>query len=322
MKTSQRGIALLIVLWVMAVLMVTVFSFSVMTRAETHSTLAFKEGIEKKFIAEAGIERGIMEIIFRNINQNQTMTLVGKEPWKLDGTAHTVDMGGISCVVRVIDESGKISLNSMTDASSIILKNLLINHGVSSENADIIIDSILDWKDADDMHRLHGVESDYYMSLSNPYRAGNDAFETLEMLILVKGVTPEILYGTDKKKGIIHFLTLYGTVSQINVNAAPKEILAALPGMTADMADRIIELRASSEIRVIEDIKDIIGSSYTQTAPYVSFSSGGTLGAYTVEATGYKNTPKNGYSILATVTFNNIQQYRYVYYKCPVDIVK
>ena len=319
---SQRGIALLIVLWVMMILMVTVFSFSVMTRAETYGTLAFKEGMEKKFLAEAGIERGIMEIMYRSVNQNQTVTLVGKEMWKPDGTAYTVDMGGSGTIVRVIDDSGKISLNSLTDSSGIIVKNLLINQGVSSENADIIVDSILDWKDADDLHRLHGAESDYYLSLPNPYKAGNVPFETLETLILVKGVTPEILYGTDTKKGIIHFLTLYSTMSQININAAPKEILAALPGMTAEMAARIMELRASSEIRGVEDIKDIIGSSYSQMAPTVSFAPGSTSGAYTVESTGYKGNQKKGYSILATVTFDSLKQYRYVYYKCPVEIAQ
>jgi general secretion pathway protein K len=322
MKSSQKGIALLIVLWVMMILMVTVFSFSVMTRAETYGTLAFKEGVEKKFLAEAGIERGIMEMIYRSVNQNQTVTLVGKEVWKLDGTAYTVDMGGSGYVIRIIDDSGKISLNSLTDASGIIVKNLLINQGVSPENADIIIDSILDWKDADDLHRLNGAESDYYLSLPNPYKARNTPFETLEMLILVKGVTSEILYGTDKKKGIIHFLTLYSTMSQININAAPKEILAALPGMTAETADRIMELRALAEIRGIDDIKDIIGSSYSQMAPYVSFAPGSTSAAYTVEATGYKGDQKKGYSIRATVTFDSLQQYRYVYYKCPVETIQ
>jgi hypothetical protein len=92
--------------------------------------------------------------------------------------------------------------------------------------------------------------------------------------------------------------------------------------MTAAMADRIVELRASSEIRGIDDIKDIIGSSYSQTAPYVSFAPGSTPGAYTVEATGYKGDQKKGYSILATITFDSVQQYRYVYYKCPVEIIQ
>ncbi|MDP2753256.1 MAG: DUF559 domain-containing protein, partial [Nitrospirota bacterium] len=55
---SPKGIALLLVLWVLTILMVISLSFSFMARTETYSTLSFKEGIEKKFIAEAGIERG------------------------------------------------------------------------------------------------------------------------------------------------------------------------------------------------------------------------------------------------------------------------
>ncbi len=92
-KRSQKGIALLIVLWVMTILMVTVLSLSVLTRAETFGTFAFKEGMEKKFLAEAGIERGIMEIINQSFNKDQTLTLVGKELWKTDGTAYAVDLG-------------------------------------------------------------------------------------------------------------------------------------------------------------------------------------------------------------------------------------
>ena len=320
-KRSQKGIALLIVLWVMMILMVTVLSLSVLTRAETFGTFAFKEGMEKKFLAEAGVERGIMEIVNRSVNKDQTVTLVGKELWKTDGTAYAVDMGDKrGYVVRLIDESGKISLNGLTDTSGVLLKNLLVNQGVSPEDADIIVDSVLDWKDTDDLHRLNGAESDYYLSLPNPYKAANAPFETLEALILVKGVTPEILYGTDKKRGIIHFLTLSLTLSKINVNAAPREVLAALPEMTADMVDRIVELRASSSLRGIDDIKDIVGSSYAKMDPYLSFASAGTSEGYTVEATGYKGEQNKGYSILAKVVFDKPPQYRYVYYKCPVEI--
>ena len=110
---DNKGIALLIVLWVMTILTVMVFSFSVMTRAEGYGTLTFKEGMEKKFLAEAGVERGIMEMIYRSVNRNQTVTLKGKEIWKPDGTAYTVEMGQGGCLVRVIDESGKISLNGL-----------------------------------------------------------------------------------------------------------------------------------------------------------------------------------------------------------------
>jgi general secretion pathway protein K len=177
-----------------------VLSFSVTTRSNTYGLLAFKEGMEKKIFAEAAINRSVMEIIYQTVNQGQTLTLVGREVWKLDGTYYNADLEDGSYRVRIIDESGKISLNGMTDSSGIILKNLLINQGVSTENADIIVDSILDWKDEDDLHRLNGAENDYYMSLPKPYKAKNADFETLDELILVRGITPQILYGGNNNK--------------------------------------------------------------------------------------------------------------------------
>ena len=321
MKESRRGIALLIVLWVMTILTVMVFSFSVMTRAESYGTFAFKEGIDKKLLAEAGIERGIMEMIYRFVNRGQTVTLEGKELWKTEGTAYAVNMGEGGCVVRLIDESGKISLNGLNDSSGIILKNLLISQGTSPENAAIIVDSILDWKDADDLHRLNGAETDYYKTLSNPYKAADKDFETLEELIMVRGVTPGILYGTAETKGIISFLTAYGKTDRINVNAAPREVLAALPGMDAAALDRIIEFRASSEITSEGIAREMLGAAYPLMASYVSFGSNA-QGVFSVEATGYKEAPKKGYSILATVAFDGPRQYQYVYYKSPVEILK
>ncbi len=47
------------------------------------------------------------------------------------------------------------------------------------------------------------------MSLPNPYKAKNANFDTLEELLLVKGMTSEILYGNKEKKGIIDLLTIY-----------------------------------------------------------------------------------------------------------------
>jgi general secretion pathway protein K len=321
MKQSSRGIALLIILWVTTILTVMAFSFSVMTRAEGYGTLAFKEGTEKRLLAEAGIERGIMEIIYRSVNRTQTVTLEGMEAWKPDGTAHNVDTEKGGYVVRIIDESGKISLNALTDSSGIILKNLLINQGTSSEHADIIVDSILDWKDADDLHRLNGAETDYYLSLAKPYKARNADFETLEELILVRGITPEILYGTGSTKGIIPFLTIHGKTGQVNITAASKEVLAALPGMDTAMVERIVEFRGSSEIRGDAAVKDFLGAAYPLMAPYANANPDASA-LFTVEATGYTDDVKKGHSVLATITLDRSHQFRYVYYKSPAEFVQ
>lgn len=308
--SCEKGIALLMVLWVLTVLMVVVLSFSLMSRTETHSTLSFKDGIEKKFLAEAGINRGLMEIFYRR----QNLSIEGSAVWKTDGTPYSGQIGDGNYTVRITDESGKVDINTVPD---VILKNIIINSGLQGDDADSIVDSIMDWKDADDLHRLHGVESDYYMSLPNPYKAKNANLDTLEELLLVKGVTPGILYGSSEKKGIIDFLTVNSKNSKININAAPKEVLMAIPGVNNAIADNIISYREIKDISNIQDVQGISGEIYTLMSQYVGTGGSST---FTLDSNGFTDNEKKGYGIRATVTFDGSNKYKYLYYKCPVNI--
>ena len=261
-----------------------------------------------------------MEIMYRNTYKDQTVAIEGKEVWKVDGTAHTGKIGDGTYSVRITEESGKIDINKMTDASAIIFKGLLKNLGVSEEDADTIADSILDWRDSDDLTRLHGAESDYYQSLPNPYKAKNADFETLEELLMVKGMTPEILYGSNNKKGIIDFITIWSGTENINVSSAPKEVLAALPNMTPEMADAIINYRKDKEIRDPQEIQGIVGGNFQAMAPYVSTAGADT---FSIDAFGSKENEKGVYAIRATVklsTGTDDKTHTFVYYKSPVAI--
>jgi general secretion pathway protein K len=309
---TEKGIALLIVLWVLTILMVIVLSFSVMARTEIYSTLAFKGGIERKFIAEAGIERGITVLFYREFYKNQTVELEGREVWKTDGTPYEGQIGNGYYTVKILDESGKVDINT---ASELVLKNLLINAGVKPEEADIIVECIMDWKDADDLHRLNGAESDYYMSLPNPYRAKDDNFDAIEELLLVKGMTAEILYGGGEKKGIIDFLTVHSGTQSININAAPKEVLMALPGMTPEYADSIIEYRKTKEINDLSEI-GLSGEGIELIMPEIDTQGTET---FTIDAFGHKTGEKGIYAIRATVRLEGGEKYKYIYYKSPID---
>ncbi len=112
-----------------------------------------------------------------------------------DGTSKAVRYG-------LIDESGKLNLNSLvawqqnsalniTDATA---RNFLLNLPYMTND---LADSILDFIDTDDTSRQYGAESDYYTALSPPYRAANGPLQSLDDLLLVKGVTPALLYGED-----------------------------------------------------------------------------------------------------------------------------
>src|SRR5512134_1450423 len=124
--TGTRGIALLMVLWVITILMVIVFSFSALSRTETNAALGFREMLEKRNLAETGIERAIMEILYRKLKPKD----VTEETWKTDGTRYSITVGEGHASVGIIDETGKIDLNMRDDASGIIMKNLLLLRGV------------------------------------------------------------------------------------------------------------------------------------------------------------------------------------------------
>lgn len=317
-KKAEKGIALIIVLWVMMILMTAVLSLSLMIRAEMQGTLTYKDQMEKQFIAEAGVERGITEMIYRRVNAGQSAIMEGREAWKTDGTLYSDQLEQGTYTLRICDESGKISLNGLNDASSPILKNLLVNLGTSPTDADKIVDSILDWKDADDLHRLNGVEKDYYLALPHPYEPRNADFESLEELLLVRGITPLVLFGNSSRKGLFNFITLFNGTNRINLNAAPREILAALPGMDAALADQVIEVRDASTIENPQQILDKLGSAASLVLPYVGGQTGKTM-TCTIEATGYTASNQEGYPVKATVMLEDVSNYRLLHYENPSE---
>jgi general secretion pathway protein K len=311
--SSEKGIALLLVLWTLTILMVIVLSFSFTIKAETSATLSFKEGVEKRFLAEAGIERGIMELFYRSINKGQTVILEGREVWNVDGTPYPGKAGGGSYTVAIYDESGKLNINKMNDSNAIIFKNLLKNIGVPEKDVDGITDSVLDWKDPNKgMHRLNGAGDDYYSSLPNPYEPKHADFDTIEELLLVKGMTPEILYGGGEKKGIAALISVMpGSTPQININAAPKDLLLAVPDVTPEIADAIVSLRQAKDITNIGEIPGI----NAQTMNLYLTTVGGTT--FSIEALGYKEDEKTGYAARAAVTIEGNSKFRYLSYKSP-----
>ena len=308
---NQEGIILIIVLWVLVILMVIVLSFSVMTRSETYATLAFKDGQERKFIAEAGIERGIVELFYKNVYRGQTMLEEDKKAWRTDGTPYSIPFANGYFTIRIYDESGKVDINNLSDLSGIILKNLLINSGVMEQDASVIVDSVLDWKDADDLKRLNGAESDYYMSLPKPYKAKNAKFDTLEELLLVKGMNPDVLFGGNGKKGIIDFLTIHSNSAVINLISAPREVMLSVPGFTAELVEEIIFKREA--IPPTGALNVVIPQESSQ---FVSQSGWGNV--HTIESAGYKGEGKPHFAIRAKIAIEGNNKYRYVYYKSPV----
>lgn len=107
--------------------------------------------------------------------------------------------GGGQSRFGVSDESGKINLNALValDPTGKIAHDVLVKLPNMTEE---IADAIIDWIDADDEQRPSGAENQYYSALSPGYRCKNGPLDSLEELLLVRGITPQLLFGTDKNR--------------------------------------------------------------------------------------------------------------------------
>jgi type II secretory pathway component PulK len=103
--------------------------------------------------------------------------------------------GGSASRFGVTDESGKININALVALNPDKAHDMLILLPNMTEE---IADAIIDWIDADDEPRANGAESDYYSGLG--YRCKNGPLDTLEELLLVRGVTPQLLFGSDSNR--------------------------------------------------------------------------------------------------------------------------
>ncbi|MBN2579939.1 MAG: general secretion pathway protein GspK [Pirellulales bacterium] len=96
------------------------------------------------------------------------------------------------------DESGRLNLNAVLladkyDPDSGARKMLMGLPGMTEQ----IADAILDWIDTDDETREYGAEADYYSAQQPPYSPKNGPLQSIEELLLVRGVTPALLFGSD-----------------------------------------------------------------------------------------------------------------------------
>lgn len=257
-RAGERGVALLATLLVL-VLVVALANEIFRLGARAAQTSAYgRDSVRAALLAEAGT--GALRIALReDAKDNKIDTL--DEFWSRQ--APPFDLGDGTVTVFVEDEDRKINLNRLVmpngnapdDQRLAVFRAFLEQRGIDPSLADAFVD----WLDNDDTPRVGGAESTYYMSLPRPYAAKNDLFDTLEEMLLVRGVTPEIY------EKIRPFVTITST-GRVNLNTAPKEVLTALSAGTDEAeagaidnaaADRLIEYRAEQPFQKASDIGNV-----------------------------------------------------------------
>jgi general secretion pathway protein K len=222
---------MVVVLWVIMVLSLLISGFAFRMHVETQVASFSRKELKAQMLARSGVEVARMQLIL----EEQSPTHAGfdslGQAWATNTDLYVDhELGDGKYNVKVFDEERKLPINKLTQEQ---LKRLMDVLGIEPPDDDVIVDSILDWIDEDDLHRLNGAEDDYYSQLDPPYRAKNGPLDRIEELLLVRGVTKELFEGTpgtNDEPGRPGLRDLLTTTLQglVNVNTASSQVLQTL----------------------------------------------------------------------------------------------
>lgn len=236
MHSNNRGSILLTVLWVITILVVIVAGLSFEARSDVDRTILMRDRAAAYWLARGAVERVKFEYAQEKFASQGELTRQNRYSFSFEN-------GKADCIL--LSNSSKASINT-TDR--VIWEKLFGFYGLEGPELEEVIDAVLDWRDEDDSLRPNGAEDDHYQSLQPPYAPRNGPFQSLEELLLVRGVTEEMFHGTfrdgEKKPGLKEMLNVSGPVaSRFDINSAPKGILMAFLEIDEATADELIKAR-------------------------------------------------------------------------------
>jgi general secretion pathway protein K len=224
---TQRGIALILALWITILLTVIASGFAFSMRSEALATRNALSLARVRAAADGAIERTAFEL----------SRPVVPDTWQLDGTPHTWQEDDITIQVSAVDEASRIDLNVAPDA---LIKSMLMSLGIEDDRAAHLADAIADWRDADDFKRPNGAEEADYRAAGLKYGPSNGPFETIAEVGRVLGMSSD-LYAR-----LVPLVTVYSRQPGINPLTASREVLLALPNATAESVDAYLSQRSAA----------------------------------------------------------------------------
>jgi len=271
---DKKGLVLVAVLWVVMVLAVIVATVGRSSRLDTKVCLTRTEGLRCRWACRAGIETATAVL---NEDPKESDCLL--DLWsENEEDFNNIELERCRFTARIVDEAGKLNVNTATKEQFLALPYM----------TEEIADAIIDWRDSDDTPSKTGIEGGYYENLPYRYTIRNGPFRTIRELLMVKGVTKELLYGEDTNfnnqldynekdadrsppaddgddeldKGWIAYLTCYSYEQntdasgerRININQANENQLVQSLNIERSYARWIVENRRNRRYSSIADL--------------------------------------------------------------------
>ena len=287
--------ALILTILIVSLIVTVTLQFNTAMRSDLYEAVNLRDGIELACIARSGFNYACAALSGDDPGVDSRLDDWADSELLSSNASSMFEEGRLK--IRIIDHSGKISINSLVDQSGNYdpKQKDLLTRFLSLEEFDLdaetvgnLIDAIKDWIDPDNEVTRFGAENSYYQTLDTPYGCKNGLLDSLRELLLVKGISEEIFVGTKEKPGISDYLTIY-TTGEININTAEPLVLRALSNqLDQELAAAMVAYREDED----NDLKD---AKWYKNVPGMSDINLGDLARtasthFEIEAEGLKDT--------------------------------
>jgi general secretion pathway protein K len=253
---NNKGVALILTILIVSLIVALTLQFNTSMRSNLYAAANLSDGIKLRCIARSGFQ-GALAVLFADGSSSSVDSL--RDDWAYirgysEVSASLFEDGLF--IVDITDLSGRIQINHLVNGQgdyNDTLKNILLRllgfpeFGLDTDEAENLVDAIKDWIDEDNEVTRFGAEDAYYLTLENPYPCKNGPLEFPEELLLVRGMTRELFYGTEESPGISHYVSIYGE-GKININTANPLVLRALSDrIDEELAEEMVAFRMDED---------------------------------------------------------------------------
>ncbi len=295
--------ALILTILIISLIVALTLQFNTSMRSDLHAAANLRDGIKLGYIAKSGFNCALAVLTVDDTGVDSLHDEWADPKTFSENSDVQFDEGRFE--FKVSDYSGRIQINKLVkedgknynDDQKGLLTRFLKSFGIEDEEADNIVDAIKDWIDADNEVTRFGAENAYYQALDKPYSCKNAPIEFLEELLLIRGISKELFYGTEEKPGILNFISPHGD-GRININTADPWVLRALSDEIEEdpeMVENMIEYRNDEDNNLGEINWDervgMLGVNYnpgllTTSSTYFEITSVGFKGPMAKRVTG------------------------------------
>lgn len=285
----QQASILVGLLWCLALLSVIVIGVLHTARMDLLVVKNYGDRIQAHYLALAGIEKA-KALLYRDAGdrsrsqKNHTGNFyddaqqfrevpLGRGVFSVIRRGRPDEGGGI--IFGVSDEESRLNVNTATADELAKLQNMTPD----------VAAAIVNWRGGDSA--TVAAEAQYYAGLQPPYQPRNGPFQTVRELLMVRGVTPDLLLGRDVHQngllamgekdfafpgsvesddlGWAGILTVDSSVqnlnaageTRVNIQSADESSLATVRGITPQMARAIVAYRGQHQFQSIADLLDV-----------------------------------------------------------------